>query len=148
MTREELEIRINDAADGMLSKAEVATMESQLRNYPDLMNDWQAIKQLPDVSSAFPIKGHDIQVHNLKKMIANEYHKLQSFDVVGWQWFRRYGAVAALVLLMVSASLRIMTQSNSEVNGTDLMWHEEIYNESNTHSQDYIIMLDELLPQE
>lgn len=144
MKRTELELLINDAADGVLSSQEVKNLESALEQYPDLLAEYKAIMAIPDLKKAFPEQGHDIAVYRLKNLISDEIANQLPFEEAGWQWFRKYGAVAAVLIVMISGIIR-MGVTGQEVNHSEMIWQElnEPYDRSS--AEEYVTMLDEYL---
>ena len=100
MTREQLEIKITEALDGMLSQHEREELISELENHPDLLEAWTLMEAPIDLSAAFPLAEPD----------AGELNKIRAFwisdfSAVALHWFPRYlmaAGIAALVLVGIA----------------------------------------------
>jgi hypothetical protein len=142
MTREKLETKIIDAADGLLSEKELHRLEGELRNHPDLLEDYRSIMSIPDMTGIYGTTGshrNDISVHRILKKIEQE-ELAASFDTLSVTWFKKYALAASLLILAVS-SLFYFTQP--ELMNGDLPFEELFYPFDEISGEDYVHYLNE-----
>ncbi len=110
-TPEELEIKINDAADGLLSNKELKDLEKSLGAHPALLQDYRSIMNLPDIGGIYgssELYSNPKQVYNILQMLDKEDEKTSFYDTTV-VWFKKY-AVAASLLILALTSLFYVTQ--------------------------------------
>ena len=143
LIREELEIRIVDAADGSLSEDELRKLEGQLQAYPDLLQSYEKIMYLPDLSGVYgdlSLYQNDIQVHGILNQIEKTDRVKGSFEEVAIFWFKKYALAASLLILAVT-SLFYLTQPET-ANG-ELSPDEIFYSYEQSSADDYVLYLDQ-----
>lgn len=146
---ERLEIRINDAADGLLSRQEIADLEKDLQAHPDLLNDYHSIMGLPDFKNIYgDLKEH--QNKNQISLILNKIGLLESqksamnFENISFLWFKKYALAASFLILAITT---VFNLSQPDVTDTEIALEELIYPESDVVSDDYVTYLDEWIEQ-
>jgi hypothetical protein len=142
MNREELEIKINDAADGQLDQDELNRLEMELHDHPDLMEDYHAIINLPDLSGIYgrtESYRNDISVHQILKKIENE-ESSSSFDVLSVTWFKKYALAASLMILGLTSAFYF---SQPDLMNGDMPLEELLYSFDEPGGDDYVYYLNE-----
>lgn len=102
MTREELEIRINEAADSLLTETELTALEKELNAFPDLLQDYHNIMALPDFSGIYGSK-EDFRLSGNIRTIRELLIEDDTFATAAIFWFKRYALAASLLILAVSS---------------------------------------------
>lgn len=146
---ERLEIRINDAADGLLNRQEIADLEKDLQAYPDLLKDYHNIMGLPDFTNIYgELKEHQNRSQIsliLKKIKRTENHNPSiNFENITVTWFKKYALAASILILAVSS---VFNLSQPDVVDTEIALEELIYPESDVTTDDYVTYLDEWIEQ-
>lgn len=110
MTREQLEILINDAADGKLTDEDKMALERDLKSYPDLMKDYREILSLPDVSGIYGSTEEYRDASRIRKIreLLIETDE-DSFSLATLFWFRKVALAASLLILAASSLTGIVT---------------------------------------
>lgn len=146
MTPEELERIITDAADGLLSRAELKELEKALEAYPGLMQDYQDITNLPDFNQAFE-RVESYQNHQQVGRILDSIRQIDekiTFYNTTVVWFKKY-ALAASLLIFAMTSVFYFTQP--EILNGDISFEEFYYPEEVSASEDYASYLDDWFEQ-
>ncbi len=141
--REELEIRINDAADGLLNETGIKKLEQDLQAHPDLMKEYHEIMALPELSKAYGELSsyrNDIHVHQILDEI-REVEQTTSFENITMLFFRKY-ALAASVLILAISSLFYITIPELATNG-EVTFEELLYPADESAGEDYITYLND-----
>lgn len=102
MTREKLEIRINDAADGLLSESELTTLERELQAWPGLLQDYHDIISLPEFSGIYGSE-EEYRLPGEIRKIRELFIEEETFAAATVFWFKRYVLAASLLILAVSS---------------------------------------------
>lgn len=146
---ERLEIRINDAADGLLNRQEIAELEKDLQAHPDLLNDYHSIMGMPDFSKIYgELKEH--QNRNQISLILNKIGLIESqkpalnFENITVLWFKKYALAASFLILAITS---VFNLSQPDVTDTEIALEELIYPESDVASDEYVTYLDEWIEQ-
>lgn len=146
--REELESKINDAADGLLDVSEIRKLEEGLALFPDLHQEYLNIINLPDLSAAYrggAEKYLDEQHLNLtRKLVQKAWEYSGSFDEISVNWFKKYALAASFLIFgltsLTNYILPYMNLIQDDITITDFLYpYEESYSEA------YVIYLDELI---
>jgi|GEM_PF-814071 len=135
--------KINDAADGLLSPAQIQQLESDLRSYPRLLEDYRAIMSLPDAGNLFgTIDDHrdPEAVQNILHQIDQQYTRTSPFEDFSLYWFKKY-ALAASVLFIAAISIFYGSQSG-DLNG-DITYEELFYPQLESSADAYVFYLEE-----
>ncbi len=146
MTTDELEIIINDAADGLLNKAELKKLEKALEAYPGLMQDYQNIMNLPEMDEIYgntESYNNPKQVYNILQILDKEDEKISFYNTTV-VWFKKY-AVAASLLILALSSLFYVTQP--ELLNGELTFEEFYYPDEELETENYATYLDEWFEQ-
>lgn len=138
MTRKELENRINDAADGLLSNAEQVVLEQELELYPDLMQDYRDIVSMPDISGIYgSAEEHRnaAQIRTIRELfIENEPFSLASIF-----WFKKVALAASLLILGVSSLASFLTGVLSQSSYTEIFTADDvIYPQEASFADEYV----------
>lgn len=146
---ERLEIRINDAADGLLNPQEIADLENDLKTHPDLLKDYHSIMGMPDFSTVYgELREHQSKSQIsliLKKIGLIEYRKSAlSFENITVLWFKKYALAASFLILAVTS---VFNLSQSDFTDAEIALDELFYPESDIVSDDYVTYLNEWIEQ-
>lgn len=141
--QEELEIRINDAADGLLSEAALQKLEQDLQKHPDLLEQYQEIMAMPDLSNVY---GELNSYRNEPRVnrILNEIRVIEqstSFENISMLFFKKY-ALAASILMLAITSIFYITMPEMATNG-EIAFEELLYPAEEPAGEDYITYLNE-----
>jgi hypothetical protein len=142
MKREELEIKINDAADGLLNPSDLNRLEEELKAYPGLMEEYRSVMSLPDFSGIYgSAESHrnDIHVHRILKQLEQETPSA-SFDHLTITWFKKYALAASLLILATTSAFYF---SQPELLNGDFSLDEMIYSFDISSGDDYVHYLSE-----
>lgn len=149
MKRKELELKVNDAADGLLNASEIHELKQVLEQHPDLLQSYRDIMELPDFSRVYGedpgIYRIDLKVHQVKKEIDKMWSQLASFEEISLAWFRKY-AFAASLLIFALTSFFYMTAPEPASRG-GISPAEYIYPDDESSADGYILYLDEWIEQ-
>lgn len=141
--QEELEIRINDAADGLLSESALQKLEQDLQKHPDLLEQYQKIMGIPDLSGVYGELNsyrNEPRVHQ----ILNEIRRVEqstSFENITMLFFKKY-ALAASILMLAITSIFYITMPEMSENG-EISFEELLYPAEEPAGEDYITYLNE-----
>ena len=127
MTREELEIRINQAADGLLSDEELVKLEQELEAFPDLMEDYRSVLSLPDISGIYgSVEDHrnPSQIRAIREMLIEADE--DSFSVAAIFWFRKVALAASLLILAASSLAGFVTGSFTDNSAANTVSVDEL----------------------
>lgn len=138
MTRKELENRINDAADGLLSNAEQVVLEQELELYPDLMQDYRDIISMPAISGIYgSAEEHRnaAQIRTIRELfIENE-----PFSLASIYWFKKVALAASLLILGVSSLAGFLTGVLSESGYSEVITADDmIYPQEASFADEYV----------
>lgn len=143
--REQLELMITEAADGMLTKESLRSLEQKLLRYPDLLEEYRLILQLPDVTRLYGNAG-DFNDTEKIEFLFGEFDRIDEGrgkadggnELI---WFSRY-AVAASMAIFAVLSVFYLTQgafSDSYLTAEELFYPME-----ESAGEDYVLYLNEL----
>ena len=146
MTPEELERMITDAADGLLSRAELKELEKALEAYPGLMQDYRNIMNLPDFNQAF---GHveSYQNHQHVEQILDSIRQIDektTFYNTTVVWFKKYALAASLLIFALTSFFYF---SQPDILNGNISYEEFYYPEEISASEDYASYLDDWFEQ-
>lgn len=138
MTRKELENRINDAADGLLSSAEQVVLEQELELYPDLLQDYRDVMSLPDLSGIYG-SAEDYrdaaQVRTIRELLIEH----EPFSMASIFWFRKVALAASLLILGVSSLAGYFTGVLSESGYSEVISADDmIYPQDVSFADEYV----------
>lgn len=142
---ERLEIRINDAADGLLNRQEIADLEKELQAHPDLLKDYRNIMDMPDFSSLYgelKENQNSRQISLILNKIGHiESHKpAMNFGNITVLWFKKYAIAASFLILAVTSLFNL---SQPDTTDSEITFEELFYPESDVASDDYVTYLNE-----
>ena len=138
MTRKELENRINDAADGQLSSAELVILEQELELYPDLLHDYREIMALPDLSGIYG-SAEDYRDPAQVRTIREQLIEHEPFTMASIFWFRKVALAASLLILGVSSLAGYLTGALSESAYTEAISADDmIYPQDDSFADEYV----------
>lgn len=144
-----LEIRINDAADGLLNRQEIADLEKELQAHPDLLKDYHSIMGLPDFSTIYG----ELQEYQNKNQVSLILKKIglidsskpaMNFENITVLWFKKYALAASFLILAVTSVFNLSQQGIAD---TDIALEELFYPESDEASDEYVTYLNEWIEQ-
>lgn len=141
--QDDLEIRINDAADGLLNEADMQKLEQDLKSHPDLLKQYHEIMALPDLSGVYGELNsyrNDIRVHHILTEIS-EAEQTTSFEHISMSFFRKY-ALAASILVLAITSIFYISIPEISANG-EITFEELLYPAEEPVGEDYITYLNE-----
>lgn len=144
-----LEVRINDAADGLLNRQEIAELEKDLHAFPDLLKDYHNILGMPDFSTIYgELKEHQNKNEVsliLKKIGLHEsLNPVMNFENITVLWFKKY-ALAASFLILAITSVFNLSQPDTIV--TEIAFEELLYPEADVTNDEYVTYLNEWIEQ-
>lgn len=148
MNREELKQKIAEASDGGLTAAETAELEFELKKWPELQQDYQAIMRLPNFEKAFPVKAtkeHSDQIDNILGIIKSKDHKNEQFTELSLYIFKKYALAASILILAGSSALLISNESAVNTQGSSSSDELFTYEAEGAASDNYMIQIDNLL---
>jgi len=145
VNKSELEIRINDAADGLLNFQEIAELESDLQAHPELMMDYQSVMNLPDFSGIYgevqEYQNRDRISAVLKKIENHEGRKSSmNFENITVLWFKRYAIAASFLILAMTS---VFSLSQQETIQEEVTIEELFYPESDVTTDEYVTYLND-----
>jgi hypothetical protein len=148
MKRKELEQKITDAADGLLTASEIRLLEEKLKHYPDLQQNYRDIMNLPDLSAAYtsgPYKfRNDLHIHRIRKLIQSEDKHLNTLGEITIKWFRKYALAAVVLIFGLTTISHIFLQQYSD-RPDELPVTELIYAYEESSAEEYVTYLDEII---
>lgn len=142
--REQLEIKIAEASEGELTPGQITRLEEQLKAFPDLLEDYHAIMQLPELNAAFTHqpKQMEIGMAALKNRIKGQYDDNTAIFDISLTWFRRY-AVAASILIAGLATIFTLTSNGDDPYDFVGTYNELFFPETEADGEEYVIYLEE-----
>lgn len=146
---ERLEIRINDAADGLLNPQEIADLENDLQAHPDLLNDYHNIMGMPDFSTIYgELKEHqkNSQISLILKKIelVKNQKNTNTFENITILWFKKYALAASFLILAFTSVFNLSQPAIAE---SELTLEELFYPESDVDSDEYVTYLNDWIEQ-
>jgi len=145
VNKSELEIRINDAADGLLNRQEIAELESDLQAHPELMMDYQSVMNLPDFSGIYG----EVQEYQNRDRISAVLKKIESpegrkssmnFENITVLWFKRYAIAASFLILALTS---VFSLSQQETIQEEVTFEELFYPQFDVTSDEYVTYLND-----
>lgn len=148
MKRKKLEQKISDASEGLLNASEIRLLEEELKQFPDLLQDYRNIMGLPELSTAYTQDvsefRNDLHIHRIRKMIRNEQKQIHAFEDITVKWFRKYAlAAAVLIVALTSISHLFLQQFGTGVD--DMTLPELFYSYEESSAEEYVTYLDEII---
>ncbi|PWN06343.1 hypothetical protein [Rhodohalobacter mucosus] len=138
MKRNELENRINDAADGLLTDAERVVLERELEQYPDLMQDYRDIMALPDISGIYGTEDEHRDASSIRS-IRERLIEHEPFSMASVFWFKKFALAASLLILTASSLAGFLTGAFSGAAYTDAITADElIYPQDPSFADEYV----------
>lgn len=141
--QDELEIRINDAADGLLDDTELQKLEDDLQKHPELLEQYHQIMALPDLSGVYGELSSYRNEPGVRRIL-NELGQIEqngSFENITMLFFKRY-ALAASILMLAVSSLFYVTMPEMTVSG-EVAFEELLYPAEDPLGEDYINYLND-----
>jgi len=148
MNRDELERKIAEASDGGLSPAELANLENELRNWPDLQQDYISIMSLPEVDQAYPVAGvkhHAGQIEQLLGLINKQNRENEQFTHLSLHLFKRYALAASILIIAGSSAMFMSENATSNTENSAAIDQLFMYQTEGTASDNYLVQIDNLL---
>ncbi len=148
MKRTELEARITDASDGILTPEEIRQLETDLQVFPDLQDDYYTIMKLPEPEAAYPKPGNELftaRINEIRKQIAEEVEtpgNNPAFYELSLVWFKRY-ALAASLLIVTMTSVISWLQPVQEYTDTATIMNDLFYSLDESDADAYVAYLDD-----
>ncbi len=129
MKREKLQQKITEAIDGHLTSGELRKLESELQNYPDLEEEYQAMRS-EELSGALETAIPEVRpgIEQLRMLRSHLENPFYSTVVV---MFKRYFLAASLLLAVFATGMHLLIDQQPAV-AEDALF-EWIY-ENNTES--------------
>lgn len=147
MKREELERLIIDASDGVLSSKQIQELEVELQNHPDLLEDYRAIMNLPDLTNLYQIDSklsqHKSSIRSIKQGIRDLSATGESFEMVTLDWFRRYALAASIAIFAITSVFSMIQSQNTETD-SELIAEEYFYPADENTTDSYVLYLEEM----
>jgi hypothetical protein len=148
MKRTELETRITDASDGILTPEELHQLETNLQEHPDLLADYHAIMQLPEIEPLYPKPDKSFftaRIAEIRNQIkVNEKVPVSSpvFYEFSLVWFKRYALAASLMIVAITSVFSLM-QPDAEYFDSAVVIDELFYPTEERAADVYVIYLDD-----
>lgn len=129
MDRNELEAKITEAVDGMLTRHEILALEHQLKGHPDLLEAWQLISVGTRLKEAFPLEPADPVA--ISRIRAEAQDDLSGTII---SMFPGYMLAAATVIFMLTGIFQYMNQKHAVPDAQLFEWihaadHELVFME-------------------
>lgn len=148
MNKDELERKIAEASDGGLTPAEVADLENELLNWPELQRDYKAIMRLPDFDQAYPVANvnqHSYQIDQLVGLIDKQNRENEQFTELSLHIFKKYALAASILIIAGSSALFMLDDTAVYMQDSPTFDELFIYQEEGTASDNYMVQIDNLL---
>ena len=143
MNRQNLQNRITDAADGVLTEPEQLELEKELESWPDLLEEYRMIMALPDPAIASGDVSHYHDEEHLRQILqAMDETDPVSFQRLTITLFRRYALAASLLFLAVSAGFNF---SSRQVATEPEEIGQLIYSDTGLQGSDYLTLIDQVI---
>lgn len=108
-----LEERITEAVDGQLNSDQLASLEADLRAYPDLLAEYQFQMKGSPVSLAYEsVQPSPFAVSKMRTRLRNLQETQWQFDAL--RIFRRYVIAAGLGAILMVAALHALPSTTSQ----------------------------------
>jgi hypothetical protein len=122
-TRNELELRITEAVDGLLTDTELRSLSEQLQAYPDLRIEWEA-QTTPSM-----LKQVYLDVHPSPYAVTRLREKLRATPQPVWEvellyMFKRYVLASGILAISLVGALNVMQPSPSSPATEDVVLNE------------------------
>lgn len=148
MKREKLERLIVDASDGVLTTSEIEALKKELRNHPDLAQDYQAIMKLPDLSNLYQAdvatESHHSSIRSIKQSIRDLSYVPDSFEIISLNWFRRYALAASLAIFAVTSLFSFITLGEEPIDSDEVVQEMFYPVDENSIAETYVLYLEDL----
>jgi len=109
--RKYLEIQITESLDGQLSVEEQKTLEQQLHQFPDLLENYKALQTMPPITKAFSgIQPEPTAFRRLQEKL-NNLQNIPGFHDLLLLYFKRYVLTGVFLVALILLSLRFMEPS-------------------------------------
>lgn len=135
----QFDIRISDAADGLLSESELQQLEKELQAYPELEQAYHEIMALQSLKSAWPVESCESEIQRLTWALDKESTKIHYLQST-WTVFVRAG-VAALLLVIAGSWAYTSVQTNTQDRDVWTDWAPPIEQNQN---EEYLATLEGL----
>ncbi|MDZ7720146.1 MAG: hypothetical protein U5K72_15130 [Balneolaceae bacterium] len=147
MKKEEIERLIVDASDGLLSTGQMQELEDELRNHPELLEDYRTIMNLPDLTELYQTDSepsrHRSSIQSIKQRIREISSDGESFEMITLEWFRRY-ALAASIAIFAITSVFSLIQSQEAETDSEMVAAEYFYPADESITDSYVLYLEEM----
>ena len=145
--RLELERKIIDATEGLLSDEQISLLKDELSRYPDLQADFFAMMNQtlsPDLyGETGESKRYQSQIANILGEISELDKTRDDFAEVTIHWFRRYAIAASVAVLVLSSIFNLSVGSDTYYN-EEFIISDLLYPDQPGDADDYLIYLDEI----
>lgn len=147
MKREKLERLIIDASDGELNARQLRLLEEELQNHPDLLKDYRAILNLPELAQLYEEAEKSGQyrasIHSIKENIRELKKSSESFETVSLEWFRRYALAASIAIFAVTSVFSFIQMQDSQID-SEMIAEEYFYPVNESAPDNYVLYLEEI----
>ncbi len=145
--RLELERKIIDATEGLLSDEQISLLKDELSRYPDLQEGFLTIMNQPLSPDLYGETGDSSRHQNQISNILNEISELdkarEDFAEITIHWFRRYAIAASVAILMLS-SIFYLSVDLDVYYDDEFIISDIFYPDQPGYADDYLIYLDEI----
>lgn len=151
MKRQELQQRILDAADGLLSSRQLQELQSSLEAYPDLREEYELLMSTPSPSEAYSESVNEqamlASMRELKNSIRS-FKSRHSFEQISLAWFWRGALAASLALFALTGILSYYQAVGAGDMVYEPIMEENFYIVEESIGETYQLYLDELSTEE
>lgn len=148
MKRAELERLIVDASDGVLTAGEIKNLEKELRNYPDLYEDYKSIMKLPDLLNLYQADletvNHQSSIRTIKQSIRDLSYVPETFEVISLNWFRRYALAASLAIFAITSLFSFIELGDQQADSEEVVEEYFYPVDENSIAENYVLYLEDL----
>lgn len=147
--RLELEHEINRASEGELNEQEVADLKKRLEDYPDLLEGYREIMNLPDLSIAYstihPDNDRlDRKINQILTSIEDLEEPMAVFGEMAVYWFKRYALAASILIAAVTTGIYFNQSTQPEA---EFFMEELFYPSEDEAAEPYVLYLDQFFEQ-
>ena len=151
MKRQELQQRILDAADGLLSSRQLQELQSSLDAYPDLREEYDLLMSTPSPSEAYGENENEQAMLSSMRELKNSIHSIKSrdsFEQISLAWFWRGALAASLALFALTGILSYYQAVGVVDTAYEPIMEENFYIVEESIGETYQMYLDELSTEE
>lgn len=148
MNRDELERKIVEASEGELTLNELADLEKELTNWPELKRDYTAIRNLPDLNRAYPVadkKQFSSQIDAVLLKVHEQNRGKEEFTELSLHIFKKYALAASILIIAGSSAMFLSDNSAAVMQETPMGQELFAYQNEAAASDNYMMQIDNLL---